>query len=140
MAGIWCCCGCGSDLTPSLGHTICRRWDPKKKRKRRRGGRRRRGRKRRSLNSKLGKIVLWDTTLTPLFAGFLNKVAIPRPNISLSLLGCCVASGMSLDSVTLSLATQTFLPKERPSADTVSPLHAPREHAHYLISYMGCLR
>ena len=33
-AQIWCCCGCGSDVTPSPGTSICHKCGPKKKKKR----------------------------------------------------------------------------------------------------------
>ena len=57
----------------------------------------------RSLNSDLGKMILWDTSLPSSWsAGFLNKVAISCLNtLFLDLLACHALISMSLDSVTL---------------------------------------
>ena len=61
-----------------------------------------RKKKRRSLNSNSGKMVLWDTRLPySACAVFLNKVSIPCPNnSSLNLLIWHVAGSMGLDVVT----------------------------------------
>ena len=58
----------------------------------------------RSLNSNLGKMALWDTNPpSSQSAGFLNKGSISCPNnLSLDLLACHVTSSGSLDSVTTS--------------------------------------
>ena len=55
----------------------------------------------RNLNSNLGKMVLWDTSLpSSQSAGFPNKVAILHPNDSnCSSLACSSLSSMNLDSV-----------------------------------------
>ena len=56
-----------------------------------------------NLNSDLGKMILWDTSLpSSRSAGFLNKVAISCLNtLRLDLLACHALISMSLDSVTL---------------------------------------